>query len=110
MEIYPGKQPNEGPYNLDNSGLAVVQRLCEPMFNTGRNVTTDNWYSSIPLAEALLQKGLTTVGTIRKNKKEIPSDFNTLRGRSVKSNMFGFRNDMVLVSHVPKAKKKRSPD
>ncbi|GBP43105.1 PiggyBac transposable element-derived protein 4 [Eumeta japonica] len=105
IEIYPGKQPNEGPYNLDNSGLAVVQRLCEPIFNTGRNVTTDNWYSSIPLAEALLQKGLTTVGTIRKDKKEIPSDFNTLRGRSVKSNMFGFRNDMVLVSHVPKAKK-----
>ncbi|GBP12632.1 Retrovirus-related Pol polyprotein from transposon TNT 1-94 [Eumeta japonica] len=87
MEIYPGKQPNEGPYNLDNSGLAVVQRLCEPIFNTGRNVTTDNWYSSIPLAEALLQKGLTTVGTIRKDKKEIPSDFNTLRGRSVKSNI-----------------------
>ncbi|GBP60275.1 PiggyBac transposable element-derived protein 4 [Eumeta japonica] len=57
MEIYPGKQPNEGPYNLDNSGLAVVQRLCEPIFNTGRNVTTDNWYSSIPLAEVLLQKG-----------------------------------------------------
>ncbi|GBP17464.1 PiggyBac transposable element-derived protein 4 [Eumeta japonica] len=105
MEIYPGKQPNEGPYNLDNSGLAVVQRLYEPIFNTARNVATDNWYSSIPLAEALLQKGLTTVGTIRKDKKEIPSDFNQLRGRSVKSNMFGFRNDMVLVSHVPKAKK-----
>lgn len=105
MEIYPGKQPNEGPYNLDNSGLAVVQRLCEPIYNTGRNVTTDNWYTSVPLAEALLQKGLTTVGTIRKNKKEIPPDFNTVRGRNVKSSMFGFRDNMVLVSHVPKARK-----
>ncbi|XP_052754079.1 piggyBac transposable element-derived protein 3-like [Galleria mellonella] len=102
MEIYPGKQPNEGPYNFDNSGLAVVQRLCEPIFNTGRNVTTDNWYTSVPLAEMLLQRGLTTVGTIRKNKKEIPPDFNVLRGRSVKSNMFGFRDNIVLVSHIPK--------
>ncbi|XP_052758211.1 uncharacterized protein LOC128202326 [Galleria mellonella] len=50
----------------------------------------------------LLQRGLTTVGTIRKNKKEIPPDFNVLRGRSVKSNMFGFRDNMVLVSHIPK--------
>ncbi|GBP96769.1 hypothetical protein EVAR_92303_1 [Eumeta japonica] len=39
--------------------------------DNSRNVTTDNWYSSIPLAEALFQKGLTTVGTIRKNKREI---------------------------------------
>lgn len=105
MEIYPGKQPNEGPYNLDNSGLAVVQRLCQPISNTGRNVTTDNWYTSIPLAEALLEKGLTTIGTIRKNKKEIPPDFNVLRGRDVKSSMFGFRDNMVMVSHVPKAGK-----
>lgn len=105
MEIYPGKQPDAGPYAQDNSGLAVVQRLCEPIFNTGRNVTTDNWYTSIPLAEALLEKGLTTVGTIRKNKREIPPDFNILRGRTVKSNMFGFRDSMVLVSHVPKTSK-----
>lgn len=105
VEIYPGKQPNEGPYNLDNSGLAVVvQRLCEPIYNTGRNVTTDNWYTSVSLAEALLQKGLTTIGTIRKNKKEIPPEFNILRDRNVMSSMFGFRDNMVLVSHVPKAK------
>lgn len=65
VEIYPGKQPNKYPYNFDN---------------TGRNVTTDNWYTGVPLAEALLPKGLTTIGTIRKNKKEIPPDFNVLGG------------------------------
>lgn len=105
MEIYPGKQPNEGPYNLDNSGLAVVQRLCKPNFNTGRNMTTDNWYTSAPLAQSLLKKGLTTIGTIRKNNKDIPPDFNVLRGRNVKSNMFGLGDNMVLVSDVPKVGK-----
>lgn len=53
----------------------------------------------------MLQTGLTIVGTIRKNKKEIPPEFKALRGRSVKSSMFGFREDMVLVSHVTKAGK-----
>lgn len=105
MEIYPGKQPTERPFHRDNSGLAIVQRLCEPISNTGRYVTTDYWYTSTPLANALLQNGLTIVGTIRKNNTEIPPKFNVLRGRSVKSNMFGFRDDMVLVSHVPKAGK-----
>ncbi|GBP53388.1 PiggyBac transposable element-derived protein 1 [Eumeta japonica] len=85
--------------------ICHIREIFEKFVQNCRNVTTDIWYSSIPLAEALLQKGLTTVGTIRKDKKEISSDFNTLRGRSVKSNMFGFRNDMVLVSHVLKAKK-----
>lgn len=37
--------------------------------------------TGIPSAEALLQKGLTTIGKIRKNEKEIPT---------VKSSMFAF--------------------
>ncbi|CAK1583894.1 unnamed protein product [Parnassius mnemosyne] len=44
-----------------------VLTLTEPIYQTNRNVTGDNWFSSIELVDALKQKGLTYVGTIRVN-------------------------------------------
>ncbi|UYV73811.1 K02A2.6-like [Cordylochernes scorpioides] len=75
LEIYSGKNP-EGPYNVSNSPSDVVERLCEPIKGTGRNVTMDNWFTSYSLALKLLQQfRLTIVGTLKRNKKEIPSEF-----------------------------------
>jgi hypothetical protein len=48
LEVYVGKQP-DGPYALENSAYSIVQRLCEPISGTGRNVTTDNWFTSTDL-------------------------------------------------------------
>lgn len=71
MEVYVGTQP-DGPYSVDNSGMSVVERLVEPISGTNRNVTVDNWFTSLPLCEKLLvDHHLTLVGTVRKNKKEI---------------------------------------
>lgn len=44
MEVYAGAQPR-GSFSVDNSGLAVVTRLVQPVSGTGRNITTDNWYT-----------------------------------------------------------------
>ncbi|UYV65948.1 PBRM1, partial [Cordylochernes scorpioides] len=75
LEIYSGKNP-EGPYNVSNSPSDIVERLCEPIKGTGRNVTMDNWFTSYSLALKLLQQfRLTIVGTLKRNKKEIPSEF-----------------------------------
>lgn len=105
MEIYAGKQP-EGPFRLDNDSMSVVRRLCRPIYNSGRNVVCDNWFTSIPLAiELLKRQRLTLVGTLRKNKREIPPPFVATKERKVCSSMFGFGEECLLVSYVPKKNK-----
>ncbi|KAB0804247.1 hypothetical protein PPYR_01217 [Photinus pyralis] len=55
LEVYVGTQP-EGPYSTNNSALSVVERLCKPIRGTGRNLTMDNWFTSLELAESLLKQ------------------------------------------------------
>ncbi|KAF4530225.1 hypothetical protein B566_EDAN018301 [Ephemera danica] len=105
MEIYAGTQP-DGPYKMSNSPLDVVPRLIEPISGTGRNLTIDNWYTSYTLLQRLLsQHKLTVVGTLRKNKREVPPEFVNVKGRDEKSSLFGYQKDIVLVSYVPKKNK-----
>ena len=104
MEIYTGTQP-KGPYMVSNSALDVVMRLVQPIEGSGRNVTADNWFSSVPFARRLLEKKLTYVGTLRKNKKELPADFIAVKNRNPKSSIFGFQDDTTILSYIPKKNK-----
>nr|CAI5866340.1 unnamed protein product [Callosobruchus analis] len=105
LEVYVGKQPT-GPWQLNNSPDAVVERLCEPLKGTGRNVTTDNWFSSFKLIENLKKKfRMTLVGTVRKNKRELPVEFARPVNRPEKSSMFAFNETCTLVSYIPRKKK-----
>lgn len=73
IEVYCGTQPN-GPYNVDNRPAAVVNRMIDHIQGTGRNVTMDNWFTSVPLVNQLVEeKSLTVVATLKKNEKEIPT-------------------------------------
>ncbi|KFM60418.1 PiggyBac transposable element-derived protein 4, partial [Stegodyphus mimosarum] len=58
MEIYAGKHPDE-PFKIDCSSKAIVMRLMTPLFNSGRNLTTDNWYTGYELAQELLKNKIT---------------------------------------------------
>ncbi|XP_023228246.1 uncharacterized protein LOC111628649 [Centruroides sculpturatus] len=106
MEVYLGKQP-DGPFSIDQTPSAIVKRLIQPISGSGRNVTYDNWFTSVPLSRELLcQHNLTTVGTIRKNKRELPVCFLITSGREEYSSLFGFGKDYAtLVSYVPKKRK-----
>jgi len=55
-------------------------KLDEPIMGTNRNIITDNWFTSLELAEKLLAKQFTLVGTLRKKK------------RDVSLHMFGLKN------------------
>ncbi|XP_060809155.1 piggyBac transposable element-derived protein 4-like [Amyelois transitella] len=102
MEVYVGKQP-DGAYKVDNSAMALVSRLSEGIYGTGRNITCDNFFTSIPLLDKFeAEHRLSVLGTIRKNKKELPKTFTEIRGRAEKSSLFGYRGNCSLVSYVPK--------
>ncbi|XP_060846007.1 piggyBac transposable element-derived protein 4-like [Rhopalosiphum padi] len=88
MEVYVGTQP-DGPFKCDNSPSSIVKRLISPISKTGCNITMDNWYNSIPLANELLKNhNLTVMGTLRKNKREIPPVFLETKKREVNSTVW----------------------
>lgn len=92
----------EGPNRGKNLGQRCVEELCIPFENSNRTITFDNFFTSFELAQNLLKVGLTSVGTLRKNKRCIPPAFLPHRHRVIESNLFGFRKNMTLVSYVPK--------
>lgn len=107
--IYTGKDSDST--GLDSAEqefslpMQAVLKLAKCIKNSGRNVTTNNYFCSIPLCKELSKHGLTIVSTLSKDKREIPSEFQADRRRPVKSSLFGFSGDITLLSYVPKKKK-----
>ena len=51
--------------------------LMKPYLGKGRNVTTDNFFTSYALAKQLRQKNMSIVGTVNKVKRELPPSAKT---------------------------------
>lgn len=83
----------------------VVQELIEPFKNQHRNLTCDNWFTSMQLADHLSEIGWTIVGTMRKSRKEIPLELLQARKSDVGSARHVFRGEKTLCSFVPKLRK-----
>lgn len=71
MQVYTGKLPGAKPEK--NQGMRVVLDLTKGL--KGHNVTCDNFFTSYELGQKLLKNKLTILGTIRKNKPELPKNF-----------------------------------
>ncbi|XP_049306180.1 uncharacterized protein LOC125776692 isoform X1 [Bactrocera dorsalis] len=104
--IYYGKNSDGvNPSNAEKK-LAVptqaVVRLSKNIEGTNRNITADNWFSSIQLVQILKERGLTYLGTLRRNKREIPFEFLLNKNRLVESSIYAFTKDMTLLSYVPR--------
>jgi hypothetical protein len=95
---------DEGRESSVPLGEFVTLKLAEPYTGHGRNITTDNFFT---LASKLLAKKTTLVGTIRRNKRELPK-----LARQAKDNMTRFStilyksNDFVLSIYKAKPNKK----
>lgn len=98
--VYTGRQPGEEVQK--NLGENTVRQLCSGFRHTGRNITTDNFFTSVPLAEHLLEKGLTIVGTLRQNKPDIPPVMKASKSREVHCTEFGFNGSMTMIRYIRK--------
>ena len=66
FDVYTGKI---GDLAEVGQGQRVVLQLTENYYNSGRNITADNFFSSHSLVSQLLSKKLTYVGTVGKKTK-----------------------------------------
>ncbi|KAL7633073.1 UNVERIFIED_CONTAM: hypothetical protein RMT77_016649 [Armadillidium vulgare] len=102
---YLGKMGTQIPNNI-NMGHYFTKEITKPFHKSNRNVTTDNWFTSIPLALDLLNNcGMTLVGTVKGNKKEIPTEMKEKHNREIGSSAFLYTKEMTLVSYVPTSSK-----
>ncbi|XP_042156473.1 uncharacterized protein LOC121839945 [Oncorhynchus tshawytscha] len=101
MQVYTGKAAGGGPEK--NQGMRVVLDLTTGL--SGRNVTCDNFFTSYDLGQRLLERNLTMVGTVRRNKAELPPALLESRGRQVLSSRFAFTPTATLVSYLAKRNK-----
>ena len=54
----------------------------------GRNISLDQYFTSVILAEWCLEKGVSIVGTIRTDRKGIPKETKELGNKEEKSTKF----------------------
>jgi len=101
-QLYTGKS-SEG--REKNVGERVVKDLVAPYKGSGRNITMDNYFTTLPLAKSLLSWNLTIVGTLKKNKAYIPPAMAASKTREELSTVFGFHEKITMCSYVPKIKK-----
>ena len=76
--------------------------MIEVIKGSGRNVTMDNFFTSVPLARHLLTKKLSLVGTLRKNNCDIQEQFLPKRNREVNETLFSHQENLTMVSYAPK--------
>jgi hypothetical protein len=84
----------------------AVLDLVPSVSGTNRNITTDNYYTSIPLAMELKSRKLTLVGTMKKNKACIPPSFLAKADEGRVQYEFDHANNFTLLSVAPKKNKR----
>lgn len=99
-QIYVGRDRNTAPER--NQGRRVVMDLVNGL--SDRNVTCDNFFTSYQLAEDLNKNRMTILGTIRKNRTEIPSVLVDMRQKPIYSTevVYEYKLQAVMLSYVPR--------
>ena len=96
-QIYTGKEVGAKPEK--NQGMRVVADLTKDL--KGQNVTCDNFFTSYKLGTLLLKRGITMLGTVRKNKAELPE----FKNKELHGTSFYFTKDTTILNYVAKKHK-----
>lgn len=100
--LYLGKSDERAPDV--NLGEHVVLKLSESYMKKGRNITTDNYFTSVKLARALKAQQTSLVGTVNRKRREIPHEVKAAKGHRY-STVFLKNNDASLTVYQGKREK-----
>ncbi|XP_060786554.1 piggyBac transposable element-derived protein 3-like [Neoarius graeffei] len=98
MQVYTGKPVGGAPEK--NQGARVVPDMAQGL--RGHNITCDNFFTSYALGQELLKRKITMVGTVRKNRTELPPELLVTKDRAPQSSAFAFTDTTTVVSYCPK--------
>ncbi|CAF1454756.1 unnamed protein product [Rotaria sordida] len=104
LELYTGKIGNVIQRNLATN---VVLRLVDQLPNKvkqGRNVTYDRFFSDFHLAQALLERKMTSLGVVNHKRCFIPNELKVIRN-DLYSSWFYFAGQTMILSYQAKQKK-----
>ncbi|XP_046417424.1 piggyBac transposable element-derived protein 4-like [Neodiprion fabricii] len=89
-------------------GHVVIHKLLNMgnYFMKGYHVVADNFFTSIPLARALFEKGTYLTGTIRSNRKYIPSFMKTKLQEG--ASKYARNNEVLLLAYREKKSQKKN--
>lgn len=82
----------------------VVMKVMSPYLRKGRNVTTDNYFTSKLLAEKLKAQGTSLVGTLNKIRREVPKEVRKTK-KTLHSSQIYKSKEMTLTVYQGKEKK-----
>lgn len=92
LKIYAGKE------DTNVTPEKVVLYLVDDLINKGRTLVTDNWYTSLPLAQKMLKNNTHLLGTIRKNRKGLPKE--VVKAKLKKGDILAMENeDGITISN-----------
>lgn len=98
--VYTLKSENRQPYPRKLRTRTVLS-LIDPVKNTNRNITADNWFISTELIEELRTNKLTFVDTVCKNKEKYLGVYFQIKNRRHILPTFVFTSTTTLVWYVP---------
>lgn len=99
---YLGKDPTRP--RGERVSESVVMRLMEPFLDKGRNVTTDNFFTSLSLAKRLFSRNTTILGTVNRIRQEIPPSTRQMHRNEFTTQVFS-STGATLTVYAPKRKK-----
>jgi len=103
---YIGEQTFGERCNIgENIPTKITYYVTEPFLDKGRNITTDNYFTSMALLKLLKSRKTTLVGTLRQNKREIPPVAKSIANRN-KGDTKNFYTEGAMITSFWDKKKK----
>lgn len=97
FEIYTGRKEAVDPTCKDTLGSMVVKNLCEKLYYPTKPllVVFDNFFTSYELLHFLTEVNIQATGTVRRNKKDLPTEIKVVHKELEKGEYIWFTKNQV---------------